>query len=602
MKPGPRPRGFTLNQPVAVTGTVERITFENPDSGYVVARFRSRATGEILTLVGSLGGIKKGEELEVQGVWELDGRYGPQVSVKKYTIKTPTEGTGLREYLTTFKGIGPRRAKLLADHFGDRLAEVMDKHPQELTKIKGITRPLADSLWKEWHARAQERQVMVYCHSHGLTPNQGQRIFREYGERALHVLNSNPYRLAEEVYGIGFKKADEIAGKLGIGESDPIRVQAALVYTLSRAAEDGHMYLPAHQLLKQAHDELGIKQGLPEALAALIREKRVKRDDGLVHEPLEVAVARESLPGDTESLEPGLDLAQVTNSAIYLPFNLKVETEIARELALKLATYKGEQPLPPEWEAALQLHLRRQQIDLSEEQQAAVRTALTSPVTLLTGGPGTGKSTCLKLAVDVLESQRRLVTLCAPTGRAAKRLSETTGRAALTIHRLLEFAPTGGGFQRGRERPIDAEIVIVDEVSMLDSSLCAALLRALPPRGRLILVGDPDQLPSVGAGNVLADLIDSGAVPRAHLTQIYRQAQTSQIVVNAHRINAGEMPSFSRKEGQKKDFIFKQVTDDKHEGPGEAAHLVIETVTKGFAAEHFDPIRMVQVLTPMHSG
>ena len=574
---------------VACTGTVERVTFQNADSGWCVLRFR-RQEGELITLVGPLAGVQKGEALAIQGTWETDPRYGPQVRVTGFQPKLPSQGEGLIQYLTTFSGIGQKRAARMVEAFGAELPAILEGTPERLREVKGITAALAARLHEEWRERVHEREVMLFCQGHGLTIYQSRRLFKQYGDQALAVLRSNPYRLAEDIHGIGFKKADEIAGKMGITGDDPRRVQAALLYTLARAADHGHMFLPFEKLVRQSAAEVVTGEDTVVAAAlALIHAKRVIADS--------TVIGLEEAPEPRDLTDPC-----PPDTPIYLPRLHSLEQEIASGLARRLRGYTPA-PLDPPLARAVEQQLKRQQIELSTEQLEAIRLALSAPVMLLTGGPGTGKSTCLKLAVDVLEAREVLLSLCAPTGRAAKRMQETTGRAALTIHRLLEFNPHEGGFTRSAEYPLDSEVVIVDEASMLDTSLCAALLRAMSAGARLVLVGDPDQLPSVGAGNVLADLIASGLVPRKHLTAIYRQAQSSQIVVNAHRINQGQMPLLAGElPGGRKDFLYKPVTEDRVQGPLEAQRLVLETVRSGFSASEFSPIRMIQVVTPMHSG
>lgn len=587
------PRGFSPGKEATIAGSIERLTFQNKDSGFVVARFRTAKTQELITIVGSLSGVQKGEDLEVHGVWVEDPRFGPQLSVRRFAMSLPTSNAGLREYLTTFKNIGPSRAASLVDNFGEELADVIDHEPHRLTGVKGITPKVAKQLKEEWVSRGAERQVMLYCQSFGITANQSRRIFKTYGDRALKLLTveGNPYQLAEDVYGIGFRKADEIALKLGIQPDDPRRVQAALRYTLERGADEGHTFLPVEYLFTKAATELPEVDGarLNDALADLLNEGRVIADPNL---------APANRKPDPTLLDPH-NLAQ--DCPIFLPLHWSTEQAIVKDLRLRLRDAPPTQ-LPEQREAALEHFRQRQGLELSDEQLTAIRDSLLVPVFLLTGGPGTGKSTCLKLAVDILESEGQRVALAAPTGRAARRLTETTGRQARTLHRLLEFQPAAGGFQRDRDTPLEVDIVIVDETSMLDAQLAAALFAALPREARLVLVGDPDQLPSVGAGNVLADLIASGMVPRVHLTHIYRQAQASQIVMNAHRINQGEMPVLEPEPGQHRDFRFFSVSNDKERAPIEANDKLIRYLTEVLPKSNIDRIRSVQILTPMHHG
>lgn len=590
----PLPRGFSPGAEATCQGTVERLTFQNPDSGYAVARFRLAKTRELITIVGNLPGLSKGEDLEVTGIWVSDPRYGPQLEVKRFSIHAPTTAEGLRDYLTTFHNIGTRRADALITAFGEDLPDVIEHDPQRLREVRGLTPTMIRGLRKEWTERAEERNVMIYCATFGISLTQARRIYKFYGSKALRILSpeGNPYRLAEDVWGIGFKKADEIARKLGLSEDDPRRVQAALVYTLERGGDDGHTYLPADVLLTKAAQELPEvgEERLHDGLAALLAEARVIADPTFA-------------PQGSRDLPP-TELPEIlrTNAPVYLPRFRQTEQAIAADLRPRLEIHDPEKTLSESQQAGLDRYRSRQGIELSDEQQEAVRQALLAPVLLLTGGPGTGKSTCLRLAVDVLEDEETLVALAAPTGRAARRLCETTGRPASTIHRLLDYVSPAAGFGRNRENPLEADVVIVDEVSMLDATLCAALLAALPVKARLILVGDPDQLPSVGAGNVLADLIASGQVPQVHLHYIYRQAQASQIVVNAHRINQGEMPELQTPPGQKSDFVFNQLPEDKDLAPARAAELIVHYATQGLQGKGFDPIRMLQVLTPMHHG
>ncbi|HEX5565710.1 MAG TPA: ATP-dependent RecD-like DNA helicase [Streptomyces sp.] len=565
-------------QPAVLEGVLERITYANEDNGYTVARVDAgRGGGELLTVVGSLLGAQVGESLRMEGRWSSHPQYGRQFTVENYTTVLPATVQGIRRYLGSglIKGIGPKIAERIVEHFGLDTLEVIETEPERLAEVPGLGPKRTKLIGDAWEEQKAIKEVMVFLQGVGVSTSIAVRIYKKYGDASISVVKNQPYRLAADVWGIGFLTADRIAQAVGIPHDSPDRVKAGLQYALSQSADQGHCYLPEERLIADTVKLLQVDTGLViDCLGELAEE--------------EEGVVRERVPDPQHPQE--------TVTAVYLvPFH-RAELSLSAQLLRLLRT--GEDRLAAfqdvDWDKALSWLAGRTGAELAPEQRAAVRLALTEKVAVLTGGPGCGKSFTVRSVVELARAKGATVVLAAPTGRAAKRLSELTGADASTVHRLLELKP-GGDAAYDRDRPLDADLVVVDEASMLDLLLANKLVKAVPPGAHLLLVGDVDQLPSVGAGEVLRDLLaQDSPVPAVRLTRIFRQAQQSGVVTNAHRINSGVPPIT---QGLPDFFLF--VEDDTEE----AGRLAVDVAARRVPAKFgLDPRRDVQVLTPMHRG
>ena len=563
-------------------GIVERITYYNPENGYTVLRLRparpitNMARDGLITVVGALPEVSPGEHLELTGQWKTHSRYGRQFVAETCRQTLPATAEGIRRYLGSgmVKGIGKGLAERIVSVFGAQTLEILDRYPHRLQEVPGIGHKRAARLRAAWEAQKHIRHIMIFLHEHGITTGLAVKIYKTYGDQALEIVRQDPYRLAEDIYGVGFKTADKVARALGLPEDHPSRLQAGLIYALNRAAEDGHTFLPREELLKRAAALLGQPEdALEAALQALEEGGRVV----ITHVPApEVRLA--AAKGVSESTAP------YRTMGVYLPAFHTAESGVAERLRalLEAPSRLPKRALPP------------LPSSLTDRQAEAVRTALVHSVSVLTGGPGTGKTTTVRALMAALDAWRVPYALAAPTGRAAQRLAEAAGRDASTVHRLLGYKP-GHGFQYHPGNPLPVDFLVVDEASMLDTILAYHLLGALSPGSHLLLVGDVDQLPSVGAGDVLREIIVLPDVPTTHLDAIFRQAADSLIIVNAHRINRGEMPLFPK---EAKDFFFFPAHDAQ-----ESADWVVDVVTSripqrfGLRAPH-----QTQVITPMYRG
>jgi len=555
-------------------GVLERVVFANEENAWSVVRLAVLGRRDPVTAVGNLLGVQPGENLRLSGTWVQDPKYGRQFKVSSYATVAPATRTGIEKYLSSglIRGIGKGLAGRLVQAFGLETLDVIENQPERLREVEGIGPQRTAAIQRAWVEQRDIKDVMVFLQSHGVSTHFAIKVYKAYGTQAVHVVRENPYRLAIDVHGIGFKTADAIATSLGISPTAPQRMEAGTLHLLGEAADRGNVLLPRRELLEEAAKLLGAEEWrIDQAIDALAESGQV------IVEPVSAA------PADP------------AEAAIFLrPLHI-AEAGIAARIRALLV----QPPLPLEidLDRALDWFEKQERIALAPGQRQAIRAGLTRKVLVITGGPGTGKTTLVRGIVRILEKKGQKVLLAAPTGRAAKRLSEATGGEATTIHRLLEFNAQTRAFDRNRDRPLSCDLLIVDEASMLDTVLAYHLLRALPDTGRLILVGDVDQLPSVGPGRVLADLIRSDAVEVVRLTEIFRQAQRSLIVVNAHRLNQGNMPVLEAVDGDGDFFFFER--REPEEIVETICQLVARRIPAGFK---LDPVEQIQVLTPRNRG
>ena len=562
---------FSATTPAAnrevLAGLIERVTFHNEQNGFCVLQVKARGQRDLVTVVGHAAAISAGEFIQASGTWINDRTYGQQFRAVFLRAEPPDTIDGIEKYLGSgmIKGIGPIYAKKLIAAFGKEVFDVIEQEPDRLREVKGIGPKRATKIVAGWADQKVIREIMIFLHTHGVGTTRAVRIFKIYGADAIQVISQNPYRLARDIRGIGFKTADEIAQKLGIEKDAMIRARAGIAYALGEAMNDGHCGLPRKELIRMSE------------------------------ELLEIAASRIEIALDLE-LQDGEVISDTVDDelCIFLAGLYRAEQMIADRLR-SLAN----SALPwPVVDATKAIPWSEQQagIQLAESQCEAVRLSLLSKVLVITGGPGVGKTTLVNSILRILEVKDVRIALAAPTGRAAKRLGESTGREAKTIHRLLEADPRHGGFKRKEDHRLECDLLVIDEISMVDVPLMHALLRAVPDQAALLLVGDADQLPSVGPGQVLADIIASGAIPVVRLTEVFRQAAESRIIVNAHRINLGKMPEWDS--GPDSDFYFVECADPE-DGSAKIMRIVHDRIPARFG---LDPVRDIQVLCPMNRG
>ncbi|CAM3297366.1 ATP-dependent RecD-like DNA helicase [Kibdelosporangium persicum] len=554
---------------------LERITYANEDTGYTVARVDTGRGGDLVTVVGALLGAQPGESIRMRGRWGSHPQYGKQFHVDDYTTVLPATVQGIRRYLGSglIKGIGPRLADRIVEHFGVDSLDVIEQNPERLIEVPKLGPKRTKLIAAAWEEQKAIKEVMVFLQGVGVSTSLAVRIYKQYDDKSIDVVRTEPYRLASDVWGIGFRTADTIAKAVGIPHDSPQRIKAGLQFTLSESTGDGHCYLPEQRLIAEAVKILQVDTGaVIDCLAELVEEE---------------GVVRELVPGeDTEVDEVAIYLVPFHRAEISLAGQL---TRLLRSEQDRMAAFAA-----VDWDRALAWLRKRTGAELAPEQEQAVKLALTSKVAVLTGGPGCGKSFTVRSIVELATAKRARVVLAAPTGRAAKRLSELTGHEASTVHRLLELKP-GGDAAYDKDRPLEADLVVVDEASMVDLLLANKLVKALAPGTHLLMVGDVDQLPSVGAGEVLRDLLAEGTpIPHVRLTHIFRQAQQSGVVTNAHRINAGEHP---HTKGLDDFFLFS--VDDTEQTAALTVDIVANRIPRKFG---IDPRRDVQVLVPTHRG
>ena len=563
VKPQPEPSTRDV-----LAGLVERVTYHNTDNGFCVLRAKARGHRDVVTVVGHAATIAAGEWITATGEWVNDRTHGQQFKAQFLRSSPPTSADGIEKYLSSgmIRGVGPVYAKKLVRAFGERVFDIIEATPERLREVDGIGQVRAASILAAWAEQKAVREIMVFLHSHGVGTARAVRIFKTYGADAIQVMTENPYRLARDIRGIGFKTADAIAMKLGIEKSAMVRVRAGISYALAEAMSEGHCGLPTDELMP-------------------LSEKLLEVPQELVRAALDLELQEGTVVADRVGKTP----------CVFLAGLYRAERTIAERL-MRLAN----DMLPWAWidpDKALPWVEEKIGLALAESQIAAIRLTLMSKAMVMTGGPGVGKTTIVKAILRILSAKKVKLLLCAPTGRAAKRMTEATGFEAKTIHRLLEVDPKSGGFKRGEDNPLDCDLLVVDEASMVDVMLMQALLRAVPDRAAILIVGDIDQLPSVGPGQVLADVISSGSVPVVRLTEVFRQAAQSRIIISAHRINQGSIPDLSPPETES-DFYFVQA-DDPETAVARIIELVKTRIPRRFG---LDPIRDIQVLCPMNRG
>ena len=577
-----------LQDPEAVelTGTVERVVFHNEENGYTVLRLLPASVNsgngsagltrprDPVSCIGHMVNPQAGVQLKVSGRWVNNPKFGRQIEFQNAEEKLPATSEGIRLYLASglIKGVGEEMAGRIVEVFGTDTIRILDEEPERLLKVRGVGSKSLDRIRTSWAEHRGMRDLLLFLQPHGITPAYAVRIYRAYGTEALAIVRENPYRLAMDIHGIGFVTADAAASKLGFEHDHPLRVQAGTLYVLQKATDDGNVYLPQAELTDAVCAQLGVDEGLvDDALTALETDERIVREE--------------------------LDMPDAAGEVgVYMRRYHHCESKTAFYIQRLLRSPKSVRFEKPD--ALVDKVVGELNISLAAEQLEAVRTAARSKVMVLTGGPGTGKTTIINAIIKLFGEVRARILLAAPTGRAAKRMSETSGRESRTIHRLLEYSPKEDGFARNEDNPLACGLLVVDEASMMDTLLFYHLLKAVPLGATLVLVGDVHQLPSVGPGNVLSDIITSGVVPVVELTEIFRQSAESEIICNAHLINKGEIPSLESSKERLSDFYFIHQNDAER-----AAELIVDLVRNHIPRRfNLDPVDDIQVLTPMHKG
>ena len=547
---------------------VERVTYQNETNGYSVIKCRAKGYADLITVVGSMPEVHVGSVLTLSGEWTVNPKFGRQFTVSGFEETLPATVYGIEKYLGSglVKGIGPKFAARIVRAFGADTLNVIEEDPDALLRVPGIGKLRVERIKKSWDEQKEIKNIMLFLQGHDVSTTHATKIYKTYGSDSIRVVKENPYRLADDIWGIGFRTADTIAEKLGVEKETAVRLRSGLLYTLNRLSDEGHCYARRDQLLKTGAELLAVEESvLPAVLDEMVRQDDVKT---------EMIDGEDSAPGET---------------AVYLPPFWFAETGTAKRLKQIFSSPPSVKVKPQ----GLEERIRRVTgLNYDPAQMDAIRCAAGSKILILTGGPGTGKTTTTLGILTAFRQAGAKILLAAPTGRAAKRLSETTGMEARTIHRLLEFKPPEG-CQKNEQNPLEGDVLILDECSMIDIMLMYSLLKAVPDSMTLIFVGDVDQLPSVGAGNVLRDLIDAGVFPVVRLTKIFRQAAASRIITNAHRINRGRMPDLSN--GKQSDFFFLE-EEDPETAAQEIVRLVKERLPRAYGT------RDIQVLTPMQRG
>ncbi|MFC1669277.1 ATP-dependent RecD-like DNA helicase [Spirochaetota bacterium] len=562
-------------------GQIERIVFSSEENGFTIARVKVSGEKGTKTVVGNLMSPSIGELIKMTGQWITHPTYGMQFKVEHFEMTVPVTSYGIEKYLGSglVKGLGPVMAKRIVECFGEESLEIIENDIKRLSEVEGIGKKRIGMIKSAWDEQKEVRQVMLFLQSHNVSSNYAFKIFRAYGKSAVRILRENPYKLAEDIFGIGFIIADNIAKTMGVDENSPVRIKAGILYVLNQCANEGHVYYPYEPLIVLSKEVLNVddRDLIVKSISAIFEEKKIVIED------------------INDSIDDTSDDLIENYKAVYQTVFYYSEVGITGRLKkLKKASHDKSLLDPAE---PIENIEKNQHIKLADKQKEAVKGALENKVIVITGGPGTGKTTIINVIIKIFHEMNIAVMQAAPTGRAAKRMQEKTGIESKTIHRLLKYSIQQGGFQVNEENQLNCQLLIVDEASMIDTFLMHSLLKAIPDDARLILVGDVNQLPSVGAGNVLRDIISSGFVPVIELNEIFRQAQESRIITNAHKIISGEMPYLKPYE-EKDDFVFIE-KEDPREALGIIVDLVKTRIPQRFGLDSLDEI---QVLTPMHRG
>jgi len=558
-------------------GQIERITYINEENGFTIARVKVYGQRDLVTVVGNLMAPSPGEILKMKGEWANHPKFGQQFKVVHYKSAVPASIYGIQKYLGSglIKGIGPVMAKRIVKKFGEHTLDVIENEIEKLAEVEGIGEKRIKMIKTAWDAQKEIRQVMLFLQTHGVSSGYATKIFKQYGQASIQVVKENPYRLATDIFGVGFVTADHIAEKLGFDKNSELRAEAGILYVLHQLADEGHVYYPYEPLIEKCQEILQVDR------------------DVIVKAFGTIAVNQQIV---IEDLNEDIEEFRENNKAVYLAKFHLCETHIAARLRTLVNVPKSIRKIDSD--KAIEWVQEQLAITLADKQVEAIRSAVEDKVMVITGGPGTGKTTIIHAILKIFSKLRVNIMLAAPTGRAAKRMSEATGHEAKTIHRMLEYSIQKGGFQKNEEHPLNGDLLVVDEASMIDTILMHHLLKAIAPGATFILVGDVNQLPSVGAGNVLKDVIASGAVPVVELNEIFRQARQSLIIVNAHKINSGLMPSLKPSGSKLDDFYFIEQED-----PEEVLKIILDLVKERIPRRfQFDPAEDIQVLTPMHRG
>lgn len=557
-------------------GQLERITYSNKETGFTIGKLKVKGFRDVVAFTGSMMSANPGEVLKLKGQWYNHPKYGEQFKVDSYVSIIPATAKGIEKYLSSglIKGIGPVMAKRIVVMYGIKTLDVIEKSIDMLKEVDGIGEKRIKMIEKAWVEQKEIKEVMLFLQGHGVSSSYATKIFKQYGQESITIVKDNPYRLATDIFGIGFITADKIAKNMGITNDSQIRAEAGILYVLHQLSNDGHVYYPYNLLIEECKKVLETERDIiVNAIGAIALDKRIVIED----------------------INNGKEISE-NNKIIYLSKFYVSEVGIANNLKKLLSAKKG--LLPFDIDKALDWVQKELKITLAENQKTAVEKSATDKVIVITGGPGTGKTTIINSIINIFIKLREKVLLAAPTGRASKRMSEVTGHEAKTIHRLLEFNPGGGGFKRNEQNPLEAGLIVIDEASMIDTILMHHFLKAVPKNATLIIVGDINQIPSVGAGNVLKDVIDSGSVTTVQLNEIFRQSKQSKIVVNAHRINNGYMPVFTSDKNKIHDFYI--ITTDEPENIVEKIIILCkDRIPKRFG---YESIKDIQVLTPMNKG
>jgi exodeoxyribonuclease V alpha subunit len=554
-----------------IIGYIERITFQSPETGYTVAQLKEPNRADPTCITGTMPALRPGETVRCQGHWKRHLVYGNQFTVENIQLEAPADILGIKKYLGSglIKGIGATYAKRIVDKFGVETLNIIDQAPERLSEVEGLGKKRLESIRQCWEDQKSIRDVMIFLQSHGVSPSFAQKIYKTYGNKSIKAVQENPYRLAQDIRGIGFRMADKIAETLGIAKTSPERIDAGIEFVLSACSEEGHACFPLFEFLVTAEDMLQVPQQLiGQRVEALAQEKRIFID---------------------EMVSDGKMTAFIWQRPLFL-CEQGIGRQVERLRHAPCLLRNIDLPKALEW---VQTHLG---IKLAENQLKAVAQALIDKILIITGGPGTGKSTITKAILSITEKLTANIVLAAPTGRAAKRMTEITGKKAKTIHSLLEYDFKTGKFKRGIESPLECDLIVIDEASMIDTPLMYSLLKAIPSYSRVIFVGDINQLPSVGPGNVLKDMISSRSIPLTSLNEIFRQAAGSRIVTNAHSINQGRFPDI--RNSSDSDFFFMDI-----ESPEEVLNSIVRLVSQRLPRKYgLDPIHDIQVLAPMKRG